>query len=132
MDAPVAHQHLAVLELTDHLPHDQVYEIVTDQATATERAFNSIDQADIPRLRQILYAHPGLRTGITGALFATVIIMADGDTGQASQLAQAIADHGSDIQRRAYAIRLRTLALHNRELAPAEELAGLTDPDDNF
>ncbi|MFF0061389.1 hypothetical protein ACFYRC_07545, partial [Streptomyces sp. NPDC005279] len=131
VDAPVAHQHLAILQLTEHLPHDRVYEIVTDQATATERAFHAIDQADIPRLRQILYAHRGLLTGITGVLFATVITMADGDTGQARQLAQAIAEHGSDIQRRAYAIRLRTLAQHNRDLAPAEELATLIDPDGN-
>ncbi|MEU3921238.1 hypothetical protein AB0E79_24785, partial [Streptomyces sp. NPDC029004] len=131
MDAPVAHQHLAILELTDHLPHDTVYEIVTDQDTASEYAFHAMDQADVPQLRQILYAHPGLLTGITGALFATVITMADGDTDQARQLAELIAGHATDVQRRAYAIRLRTLAQHTRDLAPAEELANLIDPDDN-
>ncbi|WP_405908788.1 tetratricopeptide repeat protein [Streptomyces sp. NBC_00828] len=127
-DAPVTRQHLAILQLADQLPHDQVYEIVTDPDTATEYAFRSIDEVDIPRLRQILYAHASQMAGAPVALFATVISLADGDADQARQLAEQIAQHAADAQRRAYAIHLRTLAQHNSELAPAEALANLIEP----
>jgi hypothetical protein len=126
MDDPVARRHLAILQLTDQLPHDQVYEMVADPDTATEQAFRALDQADIPFLRGILDACDEPLTGMTGAFFAAVVTAADGDTGQARQLALEIAQHGTDIQRRAYAIRLRALA---HELADAEELANLVDPD---
>ncbi|MFJ5899798.1 tetratricopeptide repeat protein, partial [Streptomyces sp. NPDC093064] len=128
-DAPLARLHLAILQLTDDLPHNQVYEIVTDRNVATEQAFTAIDQAAVPLLRHILYAHPDLLTDITGAFFATVITAANGDTYQARQLAQTIAEHGTDTQRHAYAIRLRTLAQLGPELSDANEIADLIHPD---
>ncbi|MEU0966497.1 tetratricopeptide repeat protein [Streptomyces sp. NPDC005917] len=130
-DAPEARRHLAILQLAEQVPLDEVYEIVTDKESSTEQAFHAMDQGDIPRLRSILYAHERPLTGITGALFATVISTADGHSGQARRLAKLIAQHGTPIQRRAYAIRLRTLAKHDHELAFATELAALIDPDDN-
>ncbi|MET7975346.1 tetratricopeptide repeat protein [Streptomyces mirabilis] len=130
-NVPVARRHLAILQLSDALPLEQVYEIVTDRDAATEHAFYAIDHADVPHLRRILHASPGLLTGLTGALFAAVTAMADGNPDQARQLAQDIAEHGTGIQRRACAIRLRALAEHDRGLTLAEELANLIDPDDN-
>ncbi|WP_055615008.1 hypothetical protein [Streptomyces phaeochromogenes] len=128
---PIARQHAAILELTAELPHDQVYEIVTNLDTATEHAFHAIDQADITFLRRILDAHTNPMTNAPGALFATVISLANNHTAEAGQLAKLIAQHATHVQRRAYAIHLRTLAQHNSELAPAEELADLIDPDNN-
>lgn len=128
---PIARQHAAILELTAELPHDQVYEIVTDLDTATEHAFHAIGQVDIPRLRRTLDAHANPMTNAPGALFATVMSLANNHTAQAGQLAELIAQHATHVQRHAYAIRLRALAQHNSELAPAEELADLIDPDNN-
>ncbi|MFF9772373.1 hypothetical protein ACF1HJ_01615 [Streptomyces sp. NPDC013978] len=128
-DAPEARQHLAILQLTEGFSSDQVYEIVTDTDVATEHAFAAVDQAAVPLMRRVLDAHPDLLTGITGAFFATVSAVAAGDTDQARQLAQAIAEHGTDTQRRAYAIRLRALAGLPAALAGAGELADLIHPD---
>ncbi|MDX3732857.1 hypothetical protein [Streptomyces caniscabiei] len=128
-DAPEAHQHLAILQLTEGLSADQVYEIVTDPDVATEASFAAVDQADVSLMRRVVTAHPALLTGITGAFFATVSAVAGGATDQARQLAQAIAEHGTDTQRRAYAIRLRALAGLPAALAGAGELADLIHPD---
>ncbi|WP_441246600.1 hypothetical protein [Kitasatospora sp. McL0602] len=128
LDAPAARQHLALLQLADHLALDEVYAIAADPATATDHAFDAIDQADIPRLRQVLDARPDLLTGVVGAFLASVVTIADGDTEQARELAQTIAEHGTDIQRRAYAIRLRRLARLAPEAAGATELADLIHP----
>ncbi|QYX80150.1 tetratricopeptide repeat protein [Streptomyces akebiae] len=128
-DAPEARQHLAILQLTEGLSSDQVYEIVTDPDVATEHAFAAVDQADVPLMRRVVTAHPGLLTGITGAFFATVSAVAGGAADQARQLAQVIAEHGTDTQRRAYAIRLRALAGLPAALAGAGELADLIHPD---
>ncbi|WP_158681043.1 tetratricopeptide repeat protein [Streptomyces viridochromogenes] len=129
-DDPEARRHLAILQLAETLSHDQAYEIVTDPDVATERAFTAVDQADIPLLYRVLAAGQDLLTGITGAFFATVAAVASGDTDQARRLAQAIAEHGTDTQRRAYAIRLRTLARLAPELAEAGELADTIHPDE--
>ncbi|MFF8596970.1 hypothetical protein ACF061_37255 [Streptomyces sp. NPDC015220] len=128
-EAPPARLHLAILQLTDDLPPHQVYEIVTERDVAAEQAFTAIDQAALPRLRHILHAHPDLLTDTTGAFFATVIAAADGDTDQARRLAQAIAEHGTDTQRHAYAIRLRTLARLAPGFSDGSELADLVHPD---
>ncbi|MBE4759381.1 ATP-binding protein [Streptomyces caniscabiei] len=128
-DAPEARQHLAILQLTEGLSSDQVYDIVTDPDVATEHAFAAVDQADVPLMRRVLDAHPDLLTGVTGAFFAAVSAVAGGATDQARQLAQAIAEHGTDTQRRAYAIRLRALAGLPAALAGAGELADVIHPD---
>ncbi|MEE1766673.1 tetratricopeptide repeat protein, partial [Streptomyces sp. SP18BB07] len=128
-DAPEARQHLAILQLTGGLSSDQVYEIVTDPDVATEHAFAAVDQADVLLMRRVVTAHPALLTGITGAFFATVSAAANGATDQARQLAQAIAERGTDTQRRAYAIRLRALAGLPAALAGAGELADVIHPD---
>ncbi|MFJ8711745.1 hypothetical protein ACIRD9_00795 [Streptomyces violaceus] len=128
-DAFEASQHLAILQLTESLSLDQIYEIVTDLDVATEHAFTAVDQADVPLLHRVLAARHDLLAGITGAFFATVSAVAGGDTDQARQLAAAIAEHGTDTQRRAYAIRLRTLARLAPALAEAGELADVIHPD---
>ncbi|MET9758252.1 hypothetical protein ABZ016_04230 [Streptomyces sp. NPDC006372] len=128
-DEPEARQHLVILQLAETLSHDQVYEIVTDLDAATEHAFTAVDQADVPLLHRVLAAHEDLLAGITGAFFATVAAVASGDTDQARRLAQAIAEHGTDTQCRAYAIRLRRLVALAPDLAEAGELADLIHPD---
>ncbi|WP_395570625.1 hypothetical protein [Streptomyces sp. BK79] len=130
VDAPEARRHLAILQLAeDGIPHDQVYEIVTDVDIAAEHAFAAVDNADVPLMRRILAARPDLLTHITGAFFAIVSAAADGDTDQACHHARALAEHGTDTQRRAYAIRLRNLAGHSPALTGAGELADLIHPD---
>ena len=57
---------------------------------------------------------PALRGGRhVGPGAATVISLANGDTDLARRLAEFISQHATDVQRRGYAIRLRTLARHN-------------------
>ncbi|WP_432162505.1 hypothetical protein [Streptomyces tendae] len=130
-DTQGARQHLAILQLTEALSSDRIYEIVTDPDIATEHAFAALDVADVPLMRRILAACPALLTGITGitgAFFATVAATADGDTEVADRLSRAIAEQGTDTQRHAYAIRLRALAGPPSALAGAGELADLIHP----
>ncbi|GGY17210.1 tetratricopeptide repeat protein [Streptomyces djakartensis] len=127
-DDPEARRHLALLQLAATLSHDQAYEILRDPDVATDSAFTAVDQADIPLLHRVLAARPDLVTGVTGAFFATVSVLAVGDTERARKLAAVIAEHGNDTQRRAYAIRLRTLARLDPGLAGAGELADLIHP----
>ncbi|MFE5600148.1 hypothetical protein ACFQ8O_13280, partial [Streptomyces coelicoflavus] len=130
-DTPGARQHLAILQLTEALSTDRIYEIVTDPDIATEHAFAALDVADVPLMRRILAACPALLTGITGitgAFFTTVAAAADGNTEVADRLSRAIAEHGTDTQRHAYAIRLRALAGPPSALAGAGELADLIHP----
>ncbi|MFD5238120.1 hypothetical protein ACFWJ2_08175, partial [Streptomyces tendae] len=130
-DTQGARQHLAILQLTEALSSDRIYEIVTDPDIATEHAFAALDVADVPLMRRILAACPALVTGITGitgAFFATVAATADGDTEVADRLSRAIAEHGTDTQRHAYAIRLRALAGPPSALTGAGELADLIHP----
>ncbi|MFF0671660.1 hypothetical protein ACFYVE_25965, partial [Streptomyces tendae] len=127
-DTQGARQHLAILQLTEALSSDRIYEIVTDPDIATEHAFAALDVADVPLMRRILAACPALLTGITGAFFATVAATADGDTEVADRLSRAIAEQGTDTQRHAYAIRLRALAGLPSALAGAGELADLIHP----
>lgn len=129
IDGPAARLHLAVLRLADHFTPDEVHEIVTDGDTATEHAFQAVDRADIGLLRLVLDARPTPLTGVTGAFFASVLAAADGDADRARQLAEAIAEDGTDIQRRAYAIRLRALAHLTPDPDGTAELTGLVHPD---
>ncbi|MEV4333454.1 hypothetical protein AB0K02_23420 [Streptomyces sp. NPDC049597] len=130
-NAPSARLHLAVLQLTETLTYDEIYEIVTDRDVAIEQAFTAVDQADVPFMHRVLDARPDVLTGITGAFFATVSAAAHSDSDQARQHAEAIAEHGTDIQRRAYAIRLRTLARLAPALSNLGELAELIQPDEH-
>ncbi|WP_043684278.1 ATP-binding protein [Streptomyces xylophagus] len=128
-DTLIARRHLAILQLAIQMSHDQIFEIVTDQEAASKNAFDAIEEANIPRLRLILQAHANPFIGINGALFFAIIATADNQTDQARNLAQVIASNGTEIQRRAHAIRLRTLAQNATGLNGAEELANLIDPD---
>ncbi|GAA1387814.1 tetratricopeptide repeat protein [Catellatospora chokoriensis] len=130
-DAPSARLHLAILQLTETLTYDEIYEIVTDRDVAIDQAFTAVDQADVPFMHRVLDARPDVLTGITGAFFATVSAAAHSDSDQARQHAEAIAEHGTDIQRRAYAIRLRTLARLAPTLSNLGELAELIQPDEH-
>ncbi|MET7288991.1 hypothetical protein [Streptomyces sp. NPDC005573] len=128
-DGSEARQHLAILQLAEILAHDQVYEIVTDRNAASDHAFIAVEQADISLLRCVLDARPDLLDDIAGAFFAAVSAVANSDTHQARRLAQVVAEHGTDNQRHAYAIRLRTLAQLAPSLAEARQLADLIHPD---
>jgi hypothetical protein len=133
LDFPDARRHVAILHLAGRLPSDQVYAIVTDHDALTDHAFCAVESADIPLLRHILAAHARPLTGVTGAFLALVTSAAgNGDKTQARQLAEAIAQYsGSEIQRQAYAIRLRALARRAPELAYAAELADLIHRDES-
>ncbi|GAA4295205.1 hypothetical protein GCM10023086_08030 [Streptomyces venetus] len=128
-DEPQAGQHLAILQLTDSLSTDQVYEIVTDPDIAAEHAFTAVDKADLPLLHRVLAIRQDLLTGITGAFFLTVTSVSSGAIDRARRLAQAIAEEGTDTQHRAYAIRLRRLAGLAPALAAAGDLADLIHPE---
>ncbi|MGV9316091.1 hypothetical protein ACWDR0_28470 [Streptomyces sp. NPDC003691] len=123
-ESPATRQHLAVLRLGETLSHDDVFEIVTDQGTAAEHAFAALDRGDFERLELILAARPKLLTDATGAFLAAVAALARGRTDEARELAGTVAGHGTDMQRRAYAIRLRGLVL-----AGAADLAEVIRPD---
>ncbi|MCX4750402.1 tetratricopeptide repeat protein [Kitasatospora sp. NBC_01287] len=131
-DTPVGRQHLAILQLAAQLPHDQVFEIVTDLDTATEYGFRAVQLGDVPLLCAVADACPQLVENIAGVLFAAVIATAAGNTDQACQFALIIAEHGTDIQRQAYAIRLRALAELAPDLAGASDLADLIHRDEQL
>ncbi|GHE65585.1 hypothetical protein GCM10017771_89240 [Streptomyces capitiformicae] len=125
----VADQHLAILELSEVMPTDEVYAIVVDQGTAVEQAYQAIERADIQALRRILAAHDGPVSGAPAALFEAVNHLADGDTEAARRLAVLLARNGAFNQRTAYAILLRALASHDPDFLFAEELADIVASD---
>lgn len=117
-------QHLAILELTDGLPPDEVYQIVTDAPAATEHALDAVETGDTGQLNRILAAAPGiLGIGASGVFLQAVLALASAEPGIASEYATMIATHGNPGQREALAIRLREFARHQPDPAPALAIA---------
>jgi tetratricopeptide (TPR) repeat protein len=122
-DHPVAHQHLAILELAERLTTDEVYAVVTDPAAAVDRAFQAVDRADLQSMGRIQAAHDEPVTGAPAALLAVVSHLTDGNEDEARRFAALLAENAGPTKRAAYAIHLRNLAAHAPDLALAEELA---------
>ena len=131
-DEAIVRQHLAILDLTDTLPQDKVYQIVTDTEAATERALDLVESGNLDQLALTLDAAPGTLTqGLTGAFLQAVIALANRNYDVARQIAALIAEHGTLSQREAFAIRLRAFA--DRRLAghhaPVDDLVAVLNPD---
>jgi anaphase-promoting complex subunit 5 len=123
-------QHLAVLELADRLPLDEVYQVVTDAPTATERALDAVEAGDTGQLNRILAAAPGiLRTGASGVFLQAVLALTSAEPSIAGEYATMIATHGNPGQREALAIRLREFARHQPDPAPALAIADVIAPE---
>jgi hypothetical protein len=123
-------QHLAILQLSDTLPIEAVYQIVIDATVATERALDLVESGDLDRLTVILTIAPRIATeGITGAFLQTVLALANEDLDASRRMAALIAEHGNAHQREALAIRLRAFASHRPEPSQALAVADIIAPD---
>jgi hypothetical protein len=130
-DDETVRQHLAILDLTATLPAGEVYEIVTDPATAREHALDLIEQGNLAQLALVLATAPATATdGITGAFIQTIMALANSDHDTARGYAGLIAEHGTSSQHEAIAIRLRAFAAHQPDPSPALEIAGIIAPAD--
>jgi hypothetical protein len=66
-----ARQHMAILLLADALSLEEIYQIVTDEAVASEHALDLIEVGDLDQLALLLAANPRISSqGITGAFSA--------------------------------------------------------------
>jgi hypothetical protein len=123
-------QHLAILYLTDTLPLEQVYQIVTNPAIADEHALDLVESGDLDQLGLTLAAAPSIATeGITGIFLQTVVALANQDDDTARQFAALIVEHANLNQRKAFAIRLRALARHLPDQSPALVVASIIAPE---
>ncbi|MER6444226.1 hypothetical protein [Streptomyces venezuelae] len=136
---PASHQHLAILQLTDHLDAPDVYDVVIDPSTANDTAMKFIGEGQPELLYPLLVATPALlRMPFVApyllavhALFDTTttgapLPAADPSTPSPVGLIAEAAAQASEVQRGAGAARLRRLAEHRPEHAAAlHELAAL-------
>ena len=128
-DDPVVQQHLAIIRLGDDTPLDRVFEIVTDTAVAAEAALDAVETGDLARLPLLLAVAPAVMDRqVTGAFLLAVIALMSNNTAQSGQLVQHVAENGKEIERRAHAARLRSLARQVPDFAEAAALADLLDP----
>ena len=130
-DDETVRQHLAILDLTATLPADEVYEIVTNPATARDHALDLIEQGNVAQLALVLAAAPATATdGITGAFIQTIVALAGSDHDTARSYAGLIAEHGTSSQHEALAIRLRAFAAHQPDPSLALEISAIIAPAD--
>jgi hypothetical protein len=128
-DTEAARQHLAIIALADDLPLDRVFDIVSEDSVAAEVALEAVESGDLARLAVLLCAAPAvLGLPVTGAVLLAVLALADDDAERAQQLAQHVAEAGTAIERRATAVRLRSLARRLPHLEAATALADFLDP----
>ncbi|MFD3539279.1 hypothetical protein ACFWUQ_07240 [Streptomyces sp. NPDC058662] len=143
VDDPTSHQHLAILQLAELLPVPDVYDAVTDPATAHDTAVAFIEEGRPEALHPLLAASPALTSmPFTGAYLLAVHLLFDAtphpspdsatdpDPGHRvrtpAELMARAAQQASEVQRGAGAARLRRLAQRRPEQAPALlELADL-------
>ncbi|NUV63157.1 hypothetical protein, partial [Streptomyces sp. CAI-85] len=125
-DDPASRQHLAILQLTDILPAPEVYDAITDPATAVDTAMEFVEQGQPDALRPLFLASPALTKlpFVTPYLFAVHTVFSapppaesprseaapDADAPSAADLIEQAAAGGSEVQRGAGAARLRRLA----------------------
>jgi hypothetical protein len=107
---------------------NDVYQIITDPATARERALDLIESGDLTQLALVLTVAPATAEGITGAFIYMITALDDGNYDTARQIAEQIAQHGNPSQREALAIRLRAFATHQPDQTPALEIADMITP----
>ncbi len=131
VDDDTARQHLAILDLTDVMPAERVYSMLTDAAAAEDAAFEAIEQADLTRLATIATAAiTALRTrSSTWALLCAVLLLAADQPEPACEIAHQLAEQASPLQRRAHTIRLRALRNHHHDLPGLDELIAIINPE---
>ncbi|MFE6907948.1 hypothetical protein ACFVDK_15955, partial [Streptomyces erythrochromogenes] len=127
---PASHQHLAILQLTDRLDAPDVYDAITDPATAKDTAMTFIEAGQPEALYPLFLAAPALM-GMpfvapyllaVHALFDTTTAgspppAADSSTRTPVELITEAAAQASEVQRGAGAARLRRLAAHRPDHA---------------
>ncbi|MFJ9153170.1 hypothetical protein ACIRP7_35100, partial [Streptomyces sp. NPDC102270] len=133
-DDPASRQHLGILQLTDRLPAPDVYDAITDPATAIDTAMEFVEQGQPDALLPLLLASPAL----TQMPFVTPYLIAvhtafstppaaetpqpeatpDTNDPSPTDLIEQAATQGSEVQRGAGAARLRRLAQHHPDHAP--------------
>jgi hypothetical protein len=130
IDDDTARQHLAILDLTDTLPIEQIYTLVTDAAAAEEAALDAIEHANLALLATVataatytLRTHPS-----TWGLVCAVLLLATDQPDPAHEIAHQLAEQTSSLQRRAHTIRLRALGKHPPHLPGLDTLIAIIDP----
>ncbi|WP_314252312.1 tetratricopeptide repeat protein, partial [Streptomyces kutzneri] len=129
---PASRQHLAILQLTDHLAAPDVYDAITDPSTANDTAMTFIGAGQPEALYPLFLAAPALlrMPFVAPYLFAVHTLFdttttgsppseADSDTPSPIELITEAATQASEVQRGAGAARLRRLAEHRPEHADA-------------
>jgi Tetratricopeptide repeat len=131
-DQPVAQQHRAILDLvrTDRL--DDVRALVTEPGAAEDAALDAIQAGDVHRLAAIATASEALpRRPVTHRLVTAIFTALDGNVADAAATITEFARSSTDIERRALAIRLRSLLRHQPRLAAlAPTIEALAAPPD--
>ncbi|MCM2428564.1 tetratricopeptide repeat protein [Streptomyces sp. RKAG337] len=131
-DDPASNQHLGILQLAGHLPAPDVYDAVTDPATAHDTAMEFVEQGQLDALLPLFLAAPALRrmSFVAPYLFSVFSLFStttpesprtdavSGVPSPAELIAEAAAQ-SSEVQRGAGASRLRRLALRRPEHAEA-------------
>jgi hypothetical protein len=117
-----ARQHLAILDLIRHLPAAEIYEAITDPATAADTAMDLLEQGHLEALPHLLLAAPALTSiaFVTPYLLGVLALSSgdpgtdepspDGTTPTPHDLFALAARQGTPFQLAAAAARLKTLA----------------------
>ncbi|MFE5562845.1 hypothetical protein ACFQ8R_42245, partial [Streptomyces sp. NPDC056544] len=129
---PASRHHLAILQLTDRLDAPDVYDAITDPATANDTAMTFIETGQPDALYPLFLAAPDLlrMPFVTPYLLAVHTLFdtttagspppaADSNTPSPIELITEAAAQASEVQRGAGAARLRRLAAHRPEHAAA-------------
>lgn len=126
---PTARQHLAILDLTWADSVERTIALITDADHADEAALDAVESGDLGRLATIALASQALgqrpaTINLVTAIFAAV----NGDPAQATTAIADIGRSGTPLERRALAVRLRSLLRHRPDLAAlAPAVRSLTD-----
>ncbi|PZS25316.1 MAG: hypothetical protein DLM59_20485, partial [Pseudonocardiales bacterium] len=129
---PVASIHLGIARLAEHLPIDDIYDIVTDTSDARDAALEAVEKADADLLRDLALAAPALlRQAFVGPFLALTLALLDRDTETAADLASVAAQQAVDGEIATGTARLQRLARRRPDLAPdvTRVLAVLRPPD---
>lgn len=114
-DDATARQHHAILALTTGYPHTPVYAMITDPAHAEDAAMDAIETGDISMLALIMTVAPNLAARpVSWGVAAAVLLLAQGNPDQATPM-----------QRRAHAVRLRSLAARQPGLSGVADIVGI-------
>ncbi|MGH2733920.1 MAG: hypothetical protein ACRDJG_13470, partial [Actinomycetota bacterium] len=125
--SPAAAQHLGILLLLEHMPMEEVYDVVTDETVAVDEAAAALEAGRGDELQAVMLASPGLRRlPFFGPLFLAGLSLFAGDLEGTANLAHEAATQGNNTQCRAAASRLGALGRTRPDLQqPAARLAAL-------